>query len=339
MSINITINKTTLTYNHVYYVNSITGLDTNDGLSKNTAYKTVTKAYNSCVSGDAIYLIGVSGANYNDFTSAITKQIDFVGDGVLSKISTTSSILLFTNSTTNVNFYRVNIFAQQLFRSSTGSSYKFYNCIIKLDYNLVGYTASVNVYNFYNCVLDARSVTYGFFREDAVYTNCLFIGKCENTAVYGSSILHTCQVNDVFVSSSNNYISGISTYSNLTLDNNYNIGGVNWQNIGIGTNSDGTVANIGVYGGDFSLDFPIKYLIKQNNNYYTITSISYDSITNHNFIPLTLNGGVIPNKSDIETFGFNNLNLLTNNMTVNADNFKPIDKFDNTAELKMYKLN
>jgi hypothetical protein len=26
-------------------------------------------------------------------------------------------------------------------------------------------------------------------------------------------------------------------------------------------------------------------------------------------------------------------------MTVNADNFKPIDKFDNTAELKMYKLN
>lgn len=79
------------------------------------------------------------------------------------------------------------------------------------------------------------------------------------------------------------------------------------------------------------------FLIKQNNNYYTINSTNYDNITTHNFIPLTLTGGIIPNKSDIETFGFTDLNALTNSMTINTDTFIPISKFDNTAELKYYK--
>lgn len=48
-------------------------------------------------------------------------------------------------------------------------------------------------------------------------------------------------------------------------------------------------------------------------------------------------GGSIPNSSDIYNFGFNDLNLLTNSMTKGSDIFIPISKFDNTAELKMYK--
>lgn len=80
-----------------------------------------------------------------------------------------------------------------------------------------------------------------------------------------------------------------------------------------------------------------KYLIKQNSNYYTIKTINYDSTTSHNFIPLSLTGGTTPNKSDIETFGFEDLNLLTNSMTVNTDIFIPVSKFDNNTELKMYK--
>lgn len=81
----------------------------------------------------------------------------------------------------------------------------------------------------------------------------------------------------------------------------------------------------------------IKYLIKQNLNYYNINSANYDAITTHNFSPLTLTGGTTPNKNDIDTFGFNDLSALTNSMTVSTDTFKPIDKFNNTAELKMYK--
>jgi hypothetical protein len=80
-----------------------------------------------------------------------------------------------------------------------------------------------------------------------------------------------------------------------------------------------------------------KYLIKQNSNYYTIKTTNYDEVTSHNFIQLTLMGGSIPNSSDIYNFGFNDLNLLTNSMTKGSDIFIPISKFDNTAELKMYK--
>ena len=80
-----------------------------------------------------------------------------------------------------------------------------------------------------------------------------------------------------------------------------------------------------------------KFLIKQNSNYYTVKSINYDSTTSHNFTPLTLVGGTTPNKSEIENFAFDDLNILTNSMTVNTDTFIPINKFDNTAELKMYR--
>lgn len=80
-----------------------------------------------------------------------------------------------------------------------------------------------------------------------------------------------------------------------------------------------------------------KYLIKQNSNYYTINASNYDSATIHSFSPLVLVGGANPNKADIDTFGFNDIGLLTNSMTVNTDTFIPVLKFDNTAELKLYK--
>lgn len=79
-----------------------------------------------------------------------------------------------------------------------------------------------------------------------------------------------------------------------------------------------------------------KFLIKQSSQYYTIKIDFYNDIT-HQFIPLTLNGGIIPDGQDIKDFGFDNVSLLTNNFTKNSDIIKPIDKFDNTAELKLYK--
>jgi hypothetical protein len=56
-------------------------------------------------------------------------------------------------------------------------------------------------------------------------------------------------------------------------------------------------------------------------------------------MPLTLTGGTTPNSSDIANFGFNDLSVLTNSMTVSSDTFIPILKFYNTAELKLYKPN
>lgn len=89
---------------------------------------------------------------------------------------------------------------------------------------------------------------------------------------------------------------------------------------------------------EFKIDNFVKknFLIKHNNQFYTIQNTYYNDTT-HQFIPLTLTGGTIPNKSDIETFGFTDLSVLTNSITFGNDILIPVSKFDNTAELKMYK--
>ena len=79
-----------------------------------------------------------------------------------------------------------------------------------------------------------------------------------------------------------------------------------------------------------------KYLIKQNEQYYSIKSDYYDAITAHNYTPLTLEGGTIPNSTDIDAFGFDGLELLTNDTTVSSDTFIPIDKLNNNFEIKSY---
>jgi len=80
-----------------------------------------------------------------------------------------------------------------------------------------------------------------------------------------------------------------------------------------------------------------RYLLKNNNQYYTLNSSQYDT-TNKKFIALTLNGGTEPNKTDIENYGFINISLLTNTMIIGTESFKPINKFDNSTQLKLYKI-
>jgi hypothetical protein len=106
----------------------------------------------------------------------------------------------------------------------------------------------------------------------------------------------------------------------------------------INVSSNNGAVNIGIC--ELEMMEVVEYfLLKQNSNYYTIKSSNYDSATTHNFMPLTLTGGTTPNSSDIANFGFNDLSVLTNSTTVSSDTFIPILKFDNTAELKLYKPN
>jgi len=79
-----------------------------------------------------------------------------------------------------------------------------------------------------------------------------------------------------------------------------------------------------------------KFLIKKDSNYYSIDPKYYD-VALHSFLPLTLTGGSMPNKIDIDTFGFDDINKILSSMTSGSDTFKPIDKFDK-FEIKLYKI-
>jgi len=80
----------------------------------------------------------------------------------------------------------------------------------------------------------------------------------------------------------------------------------------------------------------VKFLIKQYSSYYTINPNYYD-LEGDNFIPLELSNGTNPNMNDIINFGFTNITDLINDMTINGNTFKPINKLFSTFEIKKYK--
>ena len=73
-----------------------------------------------------------------------------------------------------------------------------------------------------------------------------------------------------------------------------------------------------------------EFLIKQNNQYYTIKPEYYQ---NGQFQPLTLEGGEQPNEADYESFGFDDVNDLLIPIQVGEETFKPYDKLDNEFEI------
>lgn len=76
-----------------------------------------------------------------------------------------------------------------------------------------------------------------------------------------------------------------------------------------------------------------KFLIKQNNNYISIKPKFYN---NGNYIPLTLEGGTIPNTNDFTNNGFDDLqNLLVEN---DKSSVVSIDK-GNIGEGKYFSIN
>lgn len=81
-----------------------------------------------------------------------------------------------------------------------------------------------------------------------------------------------------------------------------------------------------------------KFLIKQYGQYYSINQSNYDT-SNKAYIPLTLSGGIIPNLTDLDTYGFDNIKDLTESNTINGETFKPIGKLDDSFEVVLYKPN
>lgn len=70
-----------------------------------------------------------------------------------------------------------------------------------------------------------------------------------------------------------------------------------------------------------------SFIIKQNNQYYSIKPKYYQ---NGKFTPLQITK---PTVQDYENFGFDDLNLLVQNMEIGEEIFKPIDKIGDRIEI------
>lgn len=75
-----------------------------------------------------------------------------------------------------------------------------------------------------------------------------------------------------------------------------------------------------------------KYFVTQNNEYYTINP-NYYIDNKYNKLPITTQ---YPTTDNIDLYGFDNINNLVTENTINTQTFKPIDKFIGALQINKY---
>lgn len=211
----IKINNTTLNFNRIIYVDGTNGDDSIGYGTENKPYKSLEKAETIVNSGDAIVFKGNFTADKKIFKSGIS----YIGFG-LDSIINTSEI-----QGNNVNLYRFVIdckHANEMY-SISGKNFNLYNIVYTNQYS-----SDSSIELFYNYT--------------GIVRNCMFGPGNWNSFISYSTVdyKNTACTNDAF------------DLKYIKKDNNYNITSSGWKNTGVGTNPDGTQANIGVYGGEFA---------------------------------------------------------------------------------------
>ena len=107
---------------------------------------------------------------------------------------------------------------------------------------------------YYNCVfLPVVGGWNGSVSNASINTNnCVFIGG--KWSYYSANPLNGISTNCASTTDAIDPANGTKTtcLTNITVDENYNLTSGEWEHKGTGTNPDGSQANIGVYGGEFS---------------------------------------------------------------------------------------
>ena len=253
----IKINNKSLTFNHIYYVDANNGNDTTGDGSQTKPFQTIYKAVNICSNGDGIfaqagtYDVTYTGTEYGcgglyDYGKSITfigvpgKTI-FMCDGIKNTSRDHHAICTYGDNTSIYNI----IFKVDLASRTTN----YTNAVF-------GRTSSYVKAQVYNCVFnygtEIPSMIYDNNNSSKVtVNNCSFnVGGNIISSYTGQSnvFLYNCSNNKSFSKDiTNNY-----SLEEITYDSNYNITSEGWKNKGTGTNPDGSVANIGVYGGEFT---------------------------------------------------------------------------------------
>lgn len=311
----IKINSETLSFNKVYYVEESTGNDSSLTGGELNPFKTLTKAISVSENGDAIFI-----KNTVRITSdtIINKDISLLGDGLSSIIMGNYQIIV----NNNVKFYRVFLNSnRRISNSGTTAKSTLYNCLLR---NFSG----VSPYGGLADNLDSK----GF-----EFNNCSFIGAITNRInSFNYNTIPTANLINCASSASSfsigvgldgrkNYQTTITSpiYS-VTFDANYDSTILNSK--GTGKNPDGSISNVGVYGGLFAWGewTKNKYLITNSEGSWSYFDSKWNNI------------GQIP--SDIESrkqfFSVNGMEEIDNSSL----NFLNRDLVDKNIKINVLNL-
>lgn len=218
MSVTYTINKTTLTFGNLYYVDTVNGNDSNIG-TESSPFLSMTHAISMTVNGDGIYLKGVSSGDL-DFTG---KNITVIGNFLKYGSKINGRCHGSSSSYATVTFIGLYIYGP----GGNGWTEQFYyinstvyNCIYQ---DTSTYSNVYGTYHFYNCFIILMASPY----STTYYVNCAF------KSAFSGGTQTTC-------------IQG------MTYDSNYKLTSGNWKDVGTGTDVDGSTADLGIYGGTYS---------------------------------------------------------------------------------------
>jgi hypothetical protein len=251
----IKVNNTILSYNAIVYVDGTSGDDSMGDGSKGKPFKTVVKGFDflndNCKEGGAIVI--------KDGTYDVSGL--FKGDGYnLSKAYNGMKVSLLADTMGKVQF---NNFSKWMI-AYNDSTYRVKVCLYGIILNNIA-DGKDGVYHlggddwtneFYNCVFVPDN--YGGWNKRVTNStikvaNSLFIGKMNANTT--DCALKGDAVNCASVSANLDPYNGTKTNClyNIKYDSaTYNITSSGWEHTGIGTNPDGSMANIGVYGGQFA---------------------------------------------------------------------------------------
>lgn len=246
------LNDTVFTFNNIYYV-STTGNDVTGDGSEVNPFQTVNYAVDKCASsGDAIYALeGVH--DVTSISSSYGRGGLYDGEKSISFFGVPSKTIFLCDGSKHTSRDHHAI-------CTRGVDTKIYNIIFDVKYNgrtlnystsIAGNDSTITRGDVYNCVFlcDATpSMSYNNNSCTVRMFNCIFITPGAFQRSYSNTVaLENCATNYSFY----NEGSRKTCLNNVVFDDEYRIKSDGWIHTGTGNNMDGTIANIGVYGGIF----------------------------------------------------------------------------------------
>lgn len=251
MSESIKINRTTLTFNKIWYV-STTGNDSTNNGSKASPYKTISKVCSVATSGDAVYVY--EGTYPLDQYTTGNYSLTIIGENLNTVVNFTfapvyTNLGYYTPFNQSINYYRCRITDAKVATGAAYCSTTFYNCIFNMQ---LSYSEGVKGLTYINCLFLTYQLNLCTYQNQSVRGPWLYVymDNCAFEKGLPTSSYNGYAVTQVMFRNNNNYV------INATCDSQYKltIDDTTWLNKGDTSinNPDGNRSSIGIYGGPYA---------------------------------------------------------------------------------------